>query len=211
MGERTWAALFQQSPQPPAGSIFDVSKLNIKSELANDPNNIIVRAWDLAATAPTGMNDPDWTVGLKLAKTDDDTYIVVDVVRLRGLPHEVEQAILQTADQDGQAVRIGLPVDPGQAGKSQVANLTRRLSGYHVVSSREIGSKSARAAPVASQWNIGNIAIIRSKWNHAFVTELRDFPSGSKDDHVDALARAFGLINVSSRQARILRVPFIMR
>ena len=27
---------------------------------------MVVRAWDLAATAATGGNDPDWTAGVKL-------------------------------------------------------------------------------------------------------------------------------------------------
>ncbi|MDE3097718.1 MAG: terminase family protein, partial [Chloroflexota bacterium] len=39
----------------------------------------VVRRWDLAATAPRkGHNDPDWTVGVKLARGEDGRYYVLD-------------------------------------------------------------------------------------------------------------------------------------
>jgi predicted phage terminase large subunit-like protein len=120
------------------------------------------------------------------------------VVRLRGGPDEVEKAVLATASQDGRQVRVGLPQDPGQAGKAQIAYLTRKLAGYTVESSPETGDKATRASPVASQVNVGNISMLRGSWNLAFISELGDFPSGTKDDQVDALSRAFGMLGESS-------------
>jgi len=40
----------------------------------------------------------------------------------------------------------------------------------------------------------GHVSIVRAAWNRAFLEELRDFPSGTHDDQVDALARAFNTL-----------------
>ncbi len=124
--------------------------------------------------------------------------MVLDVVRLRGGPDEVEAAIVNTAKQDGRGVRVALPQDPGQAGKSQVLYLTRKLAGFMIDSSPESGDKATRAAPVASQVNVGNFAIVRGAWNRPFLDELGGFPSATKDDQVDALSRAFMVVGMNA-------------
>jgi predicted phage terminase large subunit-like protein len=47
---------------------------------------------------------------------------------------------------------------------------------------------------VASQVEAGHVAIVPAPWNRAFLEELRDFPFGTHDDQVDALARAFNTL-----------------
>jgi predicted phage terminase large subunit-like protein len=113
-----------------------------------------------------------------------------------------------TAAQDGRQVQIGLPQDPGQAGRAQVQFLTDRLMGHRVVSSTESGSKTTRAMPVVSQANAGNMSVLRGPWNRLFLEELQDFPGGAKDDQVDALARAFGMLVDPPAPARQVRVRF---
>jgi predicted phage terminase large subunit-like protein len=194
-GEREWASQFQQRPAPTEGILFHTDLIRKISELpGNDYVQEECRAWDLAATEQVGTRDPDWTVGLRMARLASGRYVVVDVVRLRGAPQDVEAAILDTAAEDGPDVRISLPQDPGQAGKSQIAYLTGRLAGYRVVSSTETGSKSTRAMPVASQSEVGNLLVLDRHWTHGLLSEMQTFPSGSKDDQVDALSRAFNLI-----------------
>jgi predicted phage terminase large subunit-like protein len=129
-----------------------------------------------------------------MLRTDADRYVILDVVRLRGGPDEVVAAIVNTAAADGRAVRVGLPEDPGQAGKAQTLFLTRRLAGYRVDAVRETGDKSTRAAPFASQVNVGNVSVVRAAWNEAFREELRGFPSGRHDDIVDAASGAFAML-----------------
>lgn len=133
------------------------------------------------------------------------------MVRLRGSPHEVEQAIRNTASADGRMVPIGLPQDPGQAGKQQVAWLSSMLAGHRVVSSPETGSKLVRAGAVAGQVEAGNVAIVRANWNRALLDELRDFPTGRKDDQVDALSRAFSMLTEAAAPVRRLQMPFLAR
>lgn len=189
---RDWAALYQQRPTLADGAVFKVGMIGTLDALP--PMGQTVRAWDLAATAQTGTRDPDWTVGVKLTRTNDGKFVVLDVTRLRGGPDEVEATILATASRDGRDCRVGIPQDPGQAGKQQVLYLTRRLAGYMVESSPESGDKATRAAPVASQANVGNLVLARGAWNASFLDELASFPSGLKDDQVDALSRAFMMI-----------------
>ena len=136
---------------------------------------------------------------------------MLDVVHMRGSPHEVETTIAETARLDGPAVTIGMPQDPGQAGKHQVNYLARRLAGHRITTSPETGSKTTRAAPVASQVEAHNLAMVRAKWNHAFLEELRDFPFGRKDDQVDALSRAFTMLTEAEPPARRISLPFLAR
>ncbi len=211
VGERTWLAQYQQSPRPSSGMLFKVDHLEFSDGLPTGPLGPVVRAWDLAATADTGRNDPDWTVGVKLTRLTTGRYLVLDVVRLRGSMLEVENGIGEAARVDGHGVTIGLPEDPGQAGKSQVSYLTRQLAGYRVVSSRETGAKATRASPLAAQIEGHNIILLRAIWNHAFIEELRDFPYGRKDDQVDALSRAFGLLTDSAPPSRSLTIAYMGR
>jgi len=192
-----WWSQYQQRPRRPGGAVFKVAQIPIVD--AAPAGGQFVRGWDLAATAEAaGSRDPDWTRGVLLQRTEDARYIVHDVVSVRGGPDEVEHAITSTAARDraayGLTVKIGLPQDPGQAGKTQVLYLTRRLARYIVVSSLETGDKATRAEPVASQCNVGNLALIEGAWNRPFLDELAGFPSAAHDDQVDALSRAFSVL-----------------
>ena len=211
VGERAWLAQYQQTPRPDTGTLFKVTCLEFIDALPPGQFGQVVRAWDLAATSATGRNDPDWTVGVKLTRQESGRYTVLDVVRLRGSSRQVEEGITAAARVDGRTVTIGLPEDPGQAGKSQVSYLTRQLAGYRVVSWRETGVKATRATPVASQIEAGNVALVRASWNYAFIDELRDFPFGRKDDQVDALSSAFNMLLDLSPSARNLTLPYIGR
>lgn len=202
---RDWGALYQQNPQPADGSLFKVGQISV---LPAAPAGLdIVRGWDLAATAKVGTRNPDWTVGVKLMRTAEGRFVVLDVVRFRGGPDDVESVIVNTAKQDGARVRISIPQDPGQAGKTQIAYLVRKLAGFRVESSTETGDKATRAAPIASQVNVGNVSIVSDddgkKWNTVFLNELAGFPSGAKDDQVDALSRAFSMVGMRSAPMRI--------
>ena len=169
---------------------------------AAKPDRRSLRRWDLAGTEAVAGKDPDWTVGTKLTRTETQ-LVVEDVVRFRCGPGEVMERIARTAAQDGREVAIGLPQDPGQAGKAQVAYMTAQLSGYEVKSAPETGSKEVRAVPLASQVEAGNLVIVRAPWNAVFMEELRDFPAGKHDDIVDSLTGAFNLLHETHGPARV--------
>ena len=209
VGERSWAALFQQRPTSGGGSLFPVARL--VAQPATPQCSMTVRAWDLAATVAQPGSDPDWTVGVKLGRCEDGSFCVLDVVRLRGAPLAVERAIMAAAAADGTTTVIGLPQDPGQAGKQQVAYLSARLAGWRVVASPESGSKLTRAGPVSAQVEAGLLGIVTAPWNVAFIDELRDFPGGRKDDQVDALSRAFAMLTATTPGARRMQLDLVGR
>lgn len=211
VGERVWTALFQQTPRPTQGSLFNVSGIEIVPAPLDLSAGVIVRAWDFAATASDGRNDPDYTVGVKLMRDAAGRWIVLDIIRQRTSALEVERALFGAAEADGKSVIVCLPQDPGQAGKSQVDNYVRSLAGYRVHRSPESGSKLTRAFPIAAQIEAGNMALVHAAWNHDFIDELRDFPYGRKDDQVDALARGFWVATEMSAPARRMAVPFLAR
>jgi predicted phage terminase large subunit-like protein len=213
LGKRAWSALFQQTPRPPTERLFDVGMLQQveqRTEIESSARKT-VRAWDLAATTPSGHDNPDWTVGLKLTLEQSGRYVIEDVVRLRGNYRLVQETILATARLDGHATVISLPIDPGQAGKSQIAQLSSLLAGFRIYTSQERGSKVSRASLAATQINAANFGIRQGSWNQAFNDELSSFPQGTKDDQVDALSRAFITLADFPTSGRRIFVPYNIR
>jgi len=207
LGDRCFAALFQQAPLADSGRLFDLSKIQLLDIV---PVGTSVRAWDLAGVGGQG-GDPDWTAGVKLSQSEQGSFVVEDVRRVRLPATEVAALIRDVAEQDGETVAIGLPRDPGQAGIYQVAMLTRMLAGFRVQSTPEEGPKIVRADPVASQVSAGNLYVRRATWNQIFLEELAAFPHGKKDDQVDALSRAFRMLAVRPQAAHFRSLPFLDR
>jgi predicted phage terminase large subunit-like protein len=185
----TFSGQYQQEPSLPEGNIFRPDNMPVVG--AVPAGTRFVRAWDLAATE----NDGDWTAGGKLGICPDGRFIIADVSRFQGAPHEVENALVNTAHRDTTAVRVRLPQDPGQAGKAQVSYFVGKLTGYTVTAKPISGDKVVRAEPFAAQVNVGNVMVLRAEWNDALIAEMRSFPNGAHDDQVDALADAFAELN----------------
>lgn len=163
-----------------------------------------VRFWDLAATAPTKGKNPDWTVGA-LVGLDDGRYYVFDVQRIRGTPAEVERLVLRTAEQDGSKVDIRMEQEPGSGGVNTIDHYARRvLIGYPFKGIRSTGNKVERARVASSAAEMGNVKLVRGRWNKAFVDELVQFPAGGHDDQVDALSGAVGVLVEAKSKVRII-------
>ena len=152
-----------------------------------------VRAWDLAASTPKKKNpEPDYTAGVKLTEFKRHKgWLIENIKRFRATPSVVEWEMRARAKGDRVETTIKLAQDPGQAGLSQVQQLTAMLQGYKVVSKRETGDKETRAAGVSAQALVGNIYLLRGPWNEEFLNEAENFPEGRFDDQIDALSAAF--------------------
>jgi predicted phage terminase large subunit-like protein len=179
--------------RPTAGLYFKKEWCAVVDEVPADLE--IVRYWDLAATEKTEFNDPDWTVGIKLGRDKNGGYWLLDMVRARANPGDVERLLINIAAQDGNRVRIGFGQDPGQAGKSQALHLVRALSGFTVSAASESGDKITRLGPFSAQCRAGNVKILRGAWNEEVFRVLEGFPDLAHDDEVDACSGALEMLN----------------
>jgi predicted phage terminase large subunit-like protein len=187
-----FAGQYRQRPAPLAGGEFKPDAIGVIEALPAGTR--FVRAWDLAGTE----SDGDWTAGGKLGEMPDGRYVIADLVHLRESPEQVEASVKATATRDGTGVPVSIPQDPGQAGKAQVRQFTRLLSGFTVKSKPVSGDKVTRARPFAAQVNVGNVVMLRGPWNDAVINEMRSFPNAKHDDTIDALALAFDELTTSN-------------
>lgn len=184
------AAQLQQRPAPRGGAMFKRDHFVMVDSPPPQLSGRIVRAWDLAASVERGSA---FTVGLKMQLYMGRLYIL-DVLRKRATPGEVELMIRNAAVMDGNRVSISIPQDPGQAGKAQKARLAALLHGFHVHFSPETGTKDDRAIPLAAQNEAGNVCLVRAAWNDVFLSEAASFPVGQYKDQIDAASRAYSFI-----------------
>lgn len=195
--------------RPEAGAYFRRGWFKyIKARPADDEILARVRRWDLASTEKTAQSpDPDWTRGVRMAKTKSGRIVVEDVVSLRGTPAAVKALIKATAILDGKRVHVRFAQDPGQAGKAQLADLSIMLSGWIVGGEPETGDKITRAEPYSAQVEAGNVDLVEGRWNESYVVELEGFPTGGHDDQVDCSSGGFNYISGDVDAAR-LRAAF---
>ncbi len=160
------------------------------------------RAYDLAATAASKSNpDPDWTVGLlggigPPGHPKAGHIYLLDMVYVRKDPGGVEDLARNTADMDGTHVRVGIPQDPGQAGKSQVAYWSSTVLPAHIVEGTpESGDKVTRFKLFAGAAKNNRIHVVRAPWNRLFISQVEAFPTkGVHDDVPDACSRLFTML-----------------
>lgn len=161
-----------------------------------------VRAWDTAGTEDTGMNDPDWTVGVLLAyDTQTFRYRIEDVQRWRATAGETKRRARAIAEDD---CRLGtehenldrvhqiVEQEPGWHGRDWVdewvSDVFRGLVSHKVPTFGK--TKPERAEFGASIMENGLVEIVRANWNPSFQAELEAFADGDHDDQVDAYAYA---------------------
>lgn len=160
----------------------------------------LLRYWDLASTVVTARApDPDYTVGVLMAM-HRGRYWIVDVQRVRGRPHEVDQLLQSTAQRDGRSVPVRWEEEGGASGKRTTDDLQRRvLLGYDAQGMRSVGNKLARARPFVSAVEAGNVTLIHGAWNTAYLDEVCLVPFGAHDDQLDSSS---GALNALATQQR---------
>ena len=194
------ASLLQQNPIPRGGNLLKIDKVQFIDEL---PSGLIcVRFWDPASTVKDRMKpDPDWTVGWKgairwIEKTHGvrvPELFVADVRRGRWEAPERDRVIVQTAQMDGTAVRIGI-----EAAGGYKDTFTRAQEVLRGVASVEpiypAADKLVRASPLEPIFEAGNIFLVRAEWNGPYLAELGEFPAGAHDDQVDGTSGGYAML-----------------
>ena len=187
-----------------AGLYFKRNQVGNYLNVIPDDAVFWVRCWDLAATPEDENGDPAYTAGVLMGKRKNGRFIVADVINKRLSADEVRNLIRLTAQKDKAAfpkvpVRVRVPQDPGQAGKSQAEQYVKYLAGFDIKAVRETGSKEARATPFAAQWQAGNVDLVIADWNEEYLSQLEAFPQGKFKDMVDASANGFDELTLSAQ------------
>jgi len=198
MGDYAFSMQYLQEIVPKGGAFFDVNKLFVVNNIEAEIDKI-VRYWDKAGTHEAGC----YTVGVKMAKTPDNKFYILDVVRGQWEASERERIIKQVAIGDGSDVIIYIEQEPGSGGKESAENTIRNLAGFRCIADRPTGDKIKRADVLAVQLNAGNVYILRGSWNADYKRELEYFPFGKYKDQVDASSGAFNML-AKGNKAKVL-------
>jgi predicted phage terminase large subunit-like protein len=190
MSSHMAAGQLQQRPTAREGGLFKRAWFANPVRFVDRERLQLVRAWDLAWTADS-KSDPDYSVGV-LMGIDHQTraLYVIDVIRKRLSPADLERTVVTASIFDGPRCLIRIPQDPG-VGKFVARYLANKLPGCRVSIEPEHKSKEARAAPFAAQCEMAMVKLVEGQWNQVFIDELCAFPNGAHDDQVDAATAAF--------------------
>jgi len=154
------------------------------------------RFWDKAATQDGG----DYTVGALVGIWEGRAYIL-DIKRVQLSPGGVEKVISQTAMMDGPNVIIRMEQEPGSSGVDVIDHYTRYvLPGYNFKGVKSTGSKVARASPLSTMAEAGNLYVLTKGWTQDFLDEFILFPGGPHDDQVDATAGALNALTLGMQE-----------
>ena len=176
---------------PAAGLYFKRSYFPIVDRV--DPAQIeeCRRFWDKAATEAIDGKDPSWTVGAKMARLLDGSYVIMHIERFRGSTKTVDESMQNIARQDGVEVTQTIFQDPGQAGVVDREHTRRILDGFHFEYLRATKDKITMAGPLSAQAEGGNVKLLRGNWNEDFLFEAEAFPKIKHKDQIDAASGAY--------------------
>lgn len=201
MGTYNFESIYQQQPISREDSLFDTAMI----EVMDTPPDCkqVVRFYDLAVSSKTSA---DFSAGVKMGITADETLIVMDVYHKQTNPAQTGENIIWNALRDGKEIKIRLEAD--NAAVTQLDYLLRdeRLRGYTIDAKRPEGDKFTRAAPLATRINAGKLKLVRANWNDAYLDELSVFPAGRNDDMVDATSGAYKMLSAPEPSFQFYRM-----
>lgn len=191
----------------PPGRKFRREWFDIDEEAPRDAERI--RWWDMAATeepkrrpgTKLTLADPDYTVGLLLARNAQGLYWIEDIVRGRWKPHEAERVVVNTAARDASkytnlGFEIWMEQEPGSSGLFATEHFRLLLDGYAFHALPSTGKKEIRANPASSAAGARNIHLVYGPWISEFLNEAEQFPDPNvHDDQIDCLSGSFNVLS----------------
>jgi len=168
-----------------AGALFEREWFSIVDAVG--PIESRARFWDLAASTKASA---DYTVGARVALSEDGQVYIEDIVRGRWAWPDALKIIGQTARADGPGVRQAIEGTGTQRGMAQLLNAEPTLINlaFQVVEVQT--DKMTRCMPWLARAEQGLIRLVRAEWNAAFLDEVCAFPETTHDDQVDAVSGA---------------------
>ena len=187
VGERVWAALYQQHPVPDGGGLFKADWIqHWTPETLPEHFDAMVMSWDMTFKE---TNVSDFVVGQVWGREGANFYLL-DQVRARMDFVKTLDAFVKLVEK-WPNFRRRLVEDKAN-GPAIISALKDKITGIIPITPKE--SKEARAASVTTLWEAGNVwlpPVDTHPWvKREFIPELLSFPAGAHDDQVDACTQA---------------------
>ena len=188
IGRREFASHYQQRPAPPGGNIVDIGKVRF-IERQHVPDHLVQsRGWDLALGV---QRVHDFSCGARGGLDREGNFILTDMNRSRRAWPEQKAMIVAFAKLEHGKIGI----ETAAAWKIAEEEVRTELDGAASVRGiTPAKSKEARALPWLGLIEAGKFFVVRGGWNHDFLHELEQFPTGTHDDQVDAVSVLYEVV-----------------
>jgi phage terminase large subunit-like protein len=192
VGSMGWAAEYQGVPRAGEGNRFKREWFTVVDQAPAEAiqNGTLIRYWDNAATQDAGC----YTAGVLLCLHNFIIYIL-DVVRGQWGSDARNAIMLNTTKIDGSMYNMRVMTwfeqEGGASGKDVALATVRLLAGYAAFGDPPTGSKDVRLMPFEGQAGVGNLRIIKGRWNRDYMEEFLAIPNGTYRDQADATSGAY--------------------
>lgn len=183
IGEREWAALYQQNPRPSGGNVFSPDWWKWGDKPPEKFDRVILSV----DCTFTNASSSDFVAMVAIGQAGASFY-VLDIVNER-------LDVVETMTRIDAMVRRWHPaavlVEAAANGHAVLQMMKRRIPNLIGIKPSQGGSKVVRAQAVAPVVEAGNVTLPRrAPWVEGFLSQLSSFPAGKHDDMVDAFSQA---------------------
>lgn len=204
MSSYNWAAMYQQSPAPAQGSVFNVGwwrfwttnpeLVSVNPDTGEADGRVVllpdmeyarlIDSWDLNYDDTAGA---DYVVGQRWGRHGPNRYLLDQRRGRWNFPDTLAQ--FEAWNADGRVHEH--VVEKKANGAAMIAMMSKKYAGLKPVSPTT--SKEVRARAVTPEIESGHVFLphpMEYAWVGDLMDELREFPSGANDDQVDVLTQA---------------------
>lgn len=204
----TWLGQFQGRPRPQKGAFFESDWFDYRPDSA-PKIDFWVRYWDLATST---KDTADHTCGALVGLDAEYRLWLRDMKRFRAEWPQAQEIIAETAMEDlemleGCQYQVGVEQVAFQLAAIQDLFQNAISLKVPIVPVRPKGDKKQRASVWAGRARYGKFALVKGKWNDAFVAEALDFPLGKHDDQIDAVSGAVEVLYLTRGGAEQAEEP----
>jgi len=186
--------------RPAAGKVFNKAWFEIVDAVPAGGREL--RFWDLAATE---KKRADFTASCK-GKIVDKIVYIIDATADQINPVSTNNAIKNTAGQDGVSCAVRWEQEGGASGKRDTYSIVTMLTGYDAQGILPQGDKITRAKPLGAQALAGNVKLLRGSWNERWLNHMhaQDGNPKTHDDEMDAASGCYNELikNTVKQQVR---------